>query len=65
MANPSDPGHGPLILSVSWVLTVLALVLIVLRFHVRMNILHTLGADDWVMLLAGARFPSCVRNRSS
>lgn len=54
MANPSDPDHGPLILSVSWTLTTLALILIVMRFHVRINILHALGADDWVMLLAGA-----------
>ena len=53
MANTSDPGHGPLILSLTWVLAALALTLIATRFYVRVNILHALGADDWVMLLAG------------
>ncbi|KAL2043495.1 hypothetical protein N7G274_003802 [Stereocaulon virgatum] len=53
MANASDPGRGPLIISVSWMLTTVALILIAMRFHVRINILHTLGADDWIMLLAG------------
>lgn len=63
MANLSDPGHGPLILSVTWVLTALALILIATRFYVRVNILHALGADDWVMLLAGVLlivFQACI-----
>ena len=64
MANPLDKGRGPVIVSVSWVLTTIAVILIAMRFYVRVNVLHALGADDWVMLLAGACL-SAVCDRSA
>ena len=58
MANPS--GRGTLIISVSWLLASLALILTAMRIHVRINILHSVGADDWFMFLAGACVPTLI-----
>ena len=65
MTDSSDAGHGPVIVTVSWILTTLAVLLITMRFYVRVNILHSLGADDWVMLLAGAGLSAACETSGS
>ncbi|KAI1406893.1 hypothetical protein F5Y13DRAFT_195926 [Hypoxylon sp. FL1857] len=51
--NPDDPGIGPLMIGLMWTFTSLSVIIIALRFYVRVSLLRQLGLDDWIMLLAG------------
>lgn len=55
--SPNDPGHGPLIISLSWILTTLATGTVALRFYVRKKFAGALSSDDWLMLAAIVRNP--------
>ncbi|MCJ1432482.1 hypothetical protein MMC27_001839 [Xylographa pallens] len=44
--------RGPMVISVTWVFTSLVIIVVAIRFYVRIKILNKLGADDWLMLLA-------------
>lgn len=56
--DPSDPGRGPLIMGISWTLTSICVLFIVVRLWVRSRVTRTLGADDWLMLVAGVSIPA-------
>ncbi|KAI1339294.1 hypothetical protein F5Y15DRAFT_383879 [Xylariaceae sp. FL0016] len=51
-ANSSDPGRGPAITAVGWLLTSICIIMISLRFYVRAGITRALSYDDWIMLMA-------------
>lgn len=51
----NDPGRGPLIISLSWILTILATGTVALRFYVRKKLAGALSSDDWLMLVAIVR----------
>ncbi|MCJ1311799.1 hypothetical protein MMC25_005472 [Agyrium rufum] len=44
---------GPLVLGISWFLTILVVVTIALRISTRVNVLKAIGADDYIMIVAG------------
>lgn len=46
--------NGPAILAATWVFTALSIIVICLRFYVRMEVAHMQGlkAHDWVMSIA-------------
>ncbi|RYP33829.1 hypothetical protein DL767_004559 [Monosporascus sp. MG133] len=61
--NPQDPGLGPVILGVAWVLTSFCIIMIAARFYLRPRTPRLSGLDDWFMLAAGAlqlAFRGCV-----
>ncbi|GAW24166.1 hypothetical protein ANO14919_137470 [Xylariales sp. No.14919] len=51
--NPSDPGIGPLIMGLTWTFTSLSLIVIGLRFWIRLSLAEMLSLEDWLMLAAG------------
>ncbi|KAH7384631.1 hypothetical protein BKA66DRAFT_81944 [Pyrenochaeta sp. MPI-SDFR-AT-0127] len=50
--NPSDPGRGPLVMGVTWTFSSLALVIVGMRFWVRIAVTKKISIEDWLMLLA-------------
>ncbi|KAJ8062111.1 hypothetical protein OCU04_008672 [Sclerotinia nivalis] len=48
--NPDDLGRGPMIIGLTWAFTGLAVIAVSLRLHIRKNITHVVGWDDWFML---------------
>lgn len=52
LVDPSNPGIGPIINGVTWVFTVLAILVVSLRFYLRKAGKHGWSADDWIMLAA-------------
>lgn len=50
--NPDDPGIGPAILAVSWLLTVLVMAAVGLRLYLRKSQKIMVASDDWIMLAA-------------
>lgn len=53
MSDPQD--KGPIILGVTWAFTSLSVIVIALRFYVRVKLANGLKAHDWLMLLALVR----------
>ncbi|KAI1337315.1 hypothetical protein F5Y15DRAFT_158593 [Xylariaceae sp. FL0016] len=51
--NPNDPGRKNIILGVSWTLTAISCVFIVIRFLYRRRVPSRLGWDDWSIGVAG------------
>ena len=52
-AASSEYAHqtkGPRILAVFWTMTSLAIVLVVARLFIRIKVLHSPGADDWLIV---------------
>ena len=54
-----DENRGPGFLACVATTTAAALVTVILRFHVRANIVHAVGWDDWIILLAMVTIYSC------
>lgn len=52
LVDPNDPGIGPAINGVTWTFTVLAIIVVGLRFYLRKAGKHGWVADDWIMLAA-------------
>ncbi|KAI2601875.1 hypothetical protein GGR54DRAFT_634444 [Hypoxylon sp. NC1633] len=50
--NPENPGASPAVVSVSWALTIVAMVTVFFRFYLRKKLKITLSWDDWIMLVA-------------
>ncbi|KAK8067213.1 hypothetical protein PG997_013960 [Apiospora hydei] len=51
--NPADPGHGPLIMGLTWTFASLSILAVTVRFYVK--VVHSrlrLWWDDWTLLLA-------------
>ncbi|RYP50587.1 hypothetical protein DL768_003932 [Monosporascus sp. mg162] len=51
--NPSDPGRGPLIMGLTWSFSSLCLIVVGVRFWVRITVTKLLSVEDWLMLAAG------------
>jgi len=50
--NPSDLGRGPLVIGLTWTFTSLALIVVGLRFWVRISVTKKLHVEDWLMFVA-------------
>ena len=50
--NPSDLGHGPLVMGLTWTFSSLALIVVGVRFWVRIVVTKKLNVEDWLMLFA-------------
>lgn len=53
--NPNDPGRGPLIMSITWILTGSALLVVAARFYVRRKVARAFTIEDWLMFAAVVR----------
>lgn len=50
--NPNDPGRGPTVMGLAWKWSALALIVVGLRFWVRIAVTKLLVVEDWLMLAA-------------
>jgi hypothetical protein len=50
--HPEDLGRGALVVGVSWSLSSLALIVVGIRFWLRIAVTNQLKIEDWLMLLA-------------
>jgi hypothetical protein len=55
--NPSDLGRGPLVMGVTWTFSGLALIVVFVRFWVRVTVSKKLSVEDWLMLVAAVSTP--------
>lgn len=44
--------RGPAILAVSWIECVVAMIIVGARMYTRSYLIHNVGVDDWMILLA-------------
>ncbi|CAI6227256.1 unnamed protein product [Periconia digitata] len=59
--NRNDLGHGPLVMGVSWTFSALAIILVGVRFWLRIGIMAAkVQLEDWLMLLATVLNTACV-----
>lgn len=54
--DPDAPGRGPLIMGVTWTMTILCILIITARFYVRATVARKVSLDDWFMLAAVVSF---------
>lgn len=54
--NPDDPGRGPLVMGLTWTFSSLALIVVIVRFWVRVAVTKILTVEDWLMLAAVVGF---------
>lgn len=47
--------RGPMLNGISWIESVLVVIAIIVRFYVRVKIIHEVRLDDWTMLGAVVR----------
>lgn len=52
---PTTLWHNDMVVGVTWALTAICIILVALRFYVRVTI-RQLSSDDWIMLLAVVSF---------
>ncbi|KAI5920339.1 hypothetical protein F4810DRAFT_441963 [Camillea tinctor] len=50
--NPDDLGRGPMVMGITWTFTILSIVVVGLRFYVRLKIFKFYSIEDWLMLAA-------------
>lgn len=50
--NPDDLGRGPVVIGVTWTFNALALIVVAIRFWVRIAVTKVLAVEDWLMLAA-------------
>ncbi|KAK7917920.1 hypothetical protein PG985_009794 [Apiospora marii] len=52
--NPDNPGRGPMIIGITWTFTIIAVLVVGLRLHVRWMLSKSWALEDWIMLAATA-----------
>ncbi|KAI2603719.1 hypothetical protein GGR54DRAFT_622476 [Hypoxylon sp. NC1633] len=57
--NPNDLGRGPMIMGVTWAFSGLSIIVVAVRFWVRITVANILSLEDWLMLLAGILNLAC------
>ncbi|ROT39594.1 hypothetical protein SODALDRAFT_331707 [Sodiomyces alkalinus F11] len=65
--DPDAPGRGPLIMGVTWTMTILCILIISARFYVRATVARKVSSDDWFMLAAVVMqitFQGCITEAS-
>ncbi|KAL2756631.1 hypothetical protein ACRALDRAFT_1075523 [Sodiomyces alcalophilus JCM 7366] len=50
--DPDAPGRGPLIMGVTWTMTILCVLIVSARLYVRATVARKVSSDDWFMLAA-------------
>lgn len=50
--NPGDLGRGPLVMGVTWTFSALAIIMVLVRFALRIGVTKRLHIEDWLMLVA-------------
>ncbi|KAI5920335.1 hypothetical protein F4810DRAFT_441794 [Camillea tinctor] len=50
--NPSDRGRGPLIMGLTWTFSSLCVIIVAVRFWVRIAVTKLVSVEDWLMLTA-------------
>lgn len=54
----ASANRGPAILAVSWIECVVAILIVGARLYTRSCLIHNVGIDDWMILLALVSLPS-------
>lgn len=49
--HPEDLGRGPLVMGVTWSLSGLAIIIVAMRFWVRIAVTQGTKLEDWLMLV--------------
>jgi hypothetical protein len=54
LVNSNDLGRGPMIAGLTWAFTSICILVVAARFYVRKRIVasHSVGVEDWLMLVA-------------
>ncbi|KAI0173478.1 hypothetical protein GGR52DRAFT_543196 [Hypoxylon sp. FL1284] len=57
--NPDDLGRGPMVMGVTWTFSILSIIVVAVRFWVRITVANILSVEDWLMLFAGMLNLAC------
>ncbi|KAK6844450.1 hypothetical protein PG995_014560 [Apiospora arundinis] len=52
--NPGNLGRGPMIMGITWTFTIIAMMVVGLRLHVRWMLSKSWALEDWIMIAATA-----------